>query len=413
MLAATTAALALLTLSHATPFSVRSAARSNPFLPTWGTTVITPTTAIALDRSNSHCAAHSSAGQFGTARLPAASVHAALPSISRQADVLDRRAGWTVWIDWGGICRHAPEVVSHADILDIFVVAPDQGIYHRNRNGEVYSDWEALGGHFISAPSAVHHDSGKLHVVALGRDNHIWQAEHYNGKWGAFEDTCIETYKTPGIAAYLEDRYFIFAVSITNRVYYNQYHYGTSEGWKVAGDMEFSSAPVGVSLKETNPSFNYLVGNDLHGIVQFTSFQNGWWSQQWHSLDKYAMDAPAVSRRAGGFDIAIRDADSEVWVNSYSTEGDVWKGWHALGGRDSIGRPTIAASSEGVIYVYAVFSNHELNYRAKYPDAEWTEWIKLGNYVVTEASADERDGKYMDVWAVDYLHRLSHKTTLM
>jgi hypothetical protein len=70
-----------------------------------------------------------------------------------------------------------------ADRLDMVALGTDNAIYHRAWDGQwVPSEWERLGGVFVSPPAVVSWGADRLDIFGIGTDNHMYHKAWY-GQW--------------------------------------------------------------------------------------------------------------------------------------------------------------------------------------------------------------------------------------
>lgn len=71
-----------------------------------------------------------------------------------------------------------------ADRVDIFAVGHDQALWHRWWDGELWNDWESLGGRYTGEPAAASWEPGRLDVFVVGADDHLlYQHWFSNQTW--------------------------------------------------------------------------------------------------------------------------------------------------------------------------------------------------------------------------------------
>jgi hypothetical protein len=81
---------------------------------------------------------------------------------------------WSNWESLGGVLTSPPTAVSSGpNRIDIFVRGADYGLYHKAWNGNAWSNWHASGGILTSAPMAVSSVAGRADVFAAGQDREL------------------------------------------------------------------------------------------------------------------------------------------------------------------------------------------------------------------------------------------------
>lgn len=109
----------------------------------------------------------------------------------RHATVRDN--DWTFyWWPLGEPGEHAfisrPAAVSKPGRIDIFCLRSDNQLYHRvllvyENRWDPNDRWNALGGDFASAPTAIINRSGKVYVFCKGYDEEVYYMSLEGGEW--------------------------------------------------------------------------------------------------------------------------------------------------------------------------------------------------------------------------------------
>ncbi len=123
------------------------------------------------------------------------------------------------WHDWealGGVFSSAPTAVATGiNSIDVFLKGSDNALWNKHFDG-TWHDWLQLGGHMTSDPVAVYRGSGQLDVFARGTDNtlqHIW---YYGGKWQHWESLGGSLASAPGAISWDPSHVDVFARSFDN-----------------------------------------------------------------------------------------------------------------------------------------------------------------------------------------------------
>jgi hypothetical protein len=69
------------------------------------------------------------------------------------------------------------------ELLQVYAVGADSAIWLRRGNGGSWTDWESLGGTFLSPPAAVTRVAGGAptrDIVALAADHALWHFEMFD-----------------------------------------------------------------------------------------------------------------------------------------------------------------------------------------------------------------------------------------
>ena len=205
------------------PIRVNRSSAPNPY-PTWGSWTRVPTSgavsapaAVSWNNSRSDVFAIDAGGQLvhkyhqsgqgwgpsGWDRLgsPAGRTLVGQPAVTSQSygklDVFARGsddalwqksyrmgAGWSGWINRGGVLGSSPDAVSWSDgHVSIFVTSKANIVYQKTWTGR-WTGWQPLGGPFTSAPGVSSWARGRLDLFVRGSDGTLQHRPYSNGRWG-------------------------------------------------------------------------------------------------------------------------------------------------------------------------------------------------------------------------------------
>ncbi|EKD12963.1 sialidase [Drepanopeziza brunnea f. sp. 'multigermtubi' MB_m1] len=96
---------------------------------------------------------------------------------------------WTEWQSLGGNFISEPSIVSWGrGRYDLFGIGIDGAMYHRYyANGSWSASWENLGGVLVSAPTAVSWGANRHDIFALRTDDAVWHNWWDGPAWGGWE----------------------------------------------------------------------------------------------------------------------------------------------------------------------------------------------------------------------------------
>jgi Repeat of unknown function (DUF346) len=109
---------------------------------------------------------------------------------------------WSEWEDLGGELASAPSVASWGERrLDVFAKGENGHLMHKHWNGEDWSDWRDLGGRLISAPAAVSWVPDRIDVVVRGHDFQLAHKRWNGQEWSDWRDLGESLTSAPAVAS--------------------------------------------------------------------------------------------------------------------------------------------------------------------------------------------------------------------
>jgi hypothetical protein len=164
---------------------------------------------------------------------------------------------WSDWESLGGDFNSGPGVASWASgRLDVFAVGNSQQLYHRwFDNGRWSNDrWESLGGSWTSAPAAVSWGDNRIDCFVRGRDRAMWHKYWDNGQWSDWESLGGDFISTrpgrvtvgPGAASWASGRLDVFGIGTDSALYHKWFDNGRWSDWESLGGT-CTSNPAAVS----------------------------------------------------------------------------------------------------------------------------------------------------------------------
>jgi hypothetical protein len=248
---------------------------------------------------------------------------------------------WSEWINLGGTTAFPPTVVRNQDgRLTVFIVDSNSHQLYQLRQykaGGPYGwngDWEALGGDFTTAPTAVLDDTGRIQIMARGG----------NG------DLLVMQQSAPNAATY-------------------------GAATVVGPD---ASAPASVTRQaDGRVAAAYINGDRQLVIVTETAAGSATYSVM-NLGGGVTSRAALVVGASNRLEVFVRADDGDLihrWQDS--PNGPTWSPWSSLGGdlRGGTG-PLVARDADGEVRVIVVGTDAEL-YRIEHRANRWTGFSKL------------------------------------
>jgi hypothetical protein len=241
---------------------------------------------------------------------------ASQPSIPTTTSLAETPASSRLSIK-GGVVGSGIEAVFKR--TDLFGIGTDYAMYHKQLWGELagddLSDWEDLGGVFVSAPAAAVWGTGRVDVFGLGTDHAMYQRTLNNDTWSSGWQRLGGTFTSAGSLVFTAPDQMYLLVRDENFMLRSSYTDGTT--WT---DFEnhggnLASAPVAVSREG-----GFV---DVFAIFNDGGLYHSWWDTQiwndWEPLGgSYVGEPAAVCRTAGQIDVFVTGSDQHLYHHSFS-----------------------------------------------------------------------------------------------
>ncbi len=235
-----------------------------------------------------------------------------------------------------------PVLVSQGSgLLDLFVLGPDNQIWHRSYN-QKWQAWETLDGSVTSDPAVASWGLGRLDVFVRGADNSLLHRV-YNGSWQPLETLGGSSTSAPAAVSWGPNRLDVFIRGADNGVWHNWFD-GTWHNWEPLGGI-ITAAPTVAA-----------------------------WS-------------------ASRLDLFVRGADNALWTQSFN---GTWSGWVPMGG-SYLGDPTVASLRPGHLDVFVRGADNTLVHR--WFEGNWQDWQSLGGALGSSPAAVALSGTSIEVFA--------------
>jgi hypothetical protein len=239
------------------------------------------------------------------------------------------------WGTWGSIgapswrtdagvyltyAKYGPTAVSWGpNRIDVFVVGPDDGLWHRYYTTSWSASWTPLGGQFLSSPDAASWGSGRIDVVGRGGDDAIWHRWYdtsgggWNSGWVKRDGT---TYDEPGVVSWGPQRLDIFVRGTDNGIWHRAYNAGGWSAWTPRGGQVTDGVDVASWGTNRLDVFTRCNGS-AWDLCQL------WYDGSWNPMANFSGDlaaSPGAVSWQGSvarLDVVYRTG-SEIHLRSYS-----------------------------------------------------------------------------------------------
>jgi repeat uncharacterized protein DUF346 len=263
-----------------------------------------------------------------------------------------------------------------ANRIDVFARGPDNALWHKSWDGNIWSGWESLGGSLASGPDVASWGSGRLDVFARGTDNTLQHMSYQNG-WSAWESLGGALTSDPSAVAWGPGRLDVFARGGDDALWHLAYG-GTWSGWESLG----GSIASGPDVSSWGAGRLDIFARGKDNTLQHKSYENGW--SPWESLKgNLTSDPSAVSWSSSRIDVFARGPDNALWHLAYAGS---WSSWESLGGVLGSG-PDASSWGLGRLDVFAQGTDHNL-YHMWYSSG-WSAWESQGAPVQTNTNTSD------------------------
>jgi hypothetical protein len=251
--------------------------------------------------------------------------------------------------------------VSGPTRLDIYWREGDSAVHHQPGDGTQWSsDWENLGGTFITVPAVVatrqpQPFSEILDVFAVGKDFALYTKQFDQGAWSPDWLSLEGNFNSgPAVIGRASGRLDVFAVG-SDFAMYHCFRVGSPDKggvrwspWEYLGGR-FSSAAAVVSRDITSIDV-FARGADF--TLRHRRNTNDVWSDDWQNLGGSLASPPAaVSWGANRMDVFAVGSDGELTHRWWDSE--IWNDWESLGGRLTQ-TPSVVSPATGRLDVFAL-----------------------------------------------------------
>ena len=153
---------------------------------------------------------------------------------------------WSEWESIGGELADAPTAVSWAaNRIDIFALGKNNRLWHKSWNGSEWSEWmEDSVGEFSSTPTVASWGSDRLDVFIRGAGDQLWHKAWDGSEWSGWESLGGELASAPAAVSWSPNRIDVFALGRNNRLWHKVWATDQWSAWMEDSKGEFSSAPA-------------------------------------------------------------------------------------------------------------------------------------------------------------------------
>ena len=310
-------------------------------------------------------------------------------------------------------------------------------LFHKwqtSAGGSTWSPYSSLSGDI--APDAdlaiAMNNDGRLQVFVVGTNNQLYyktQSSPNSNTWSSAWTSLgggIKADTSPAVARNSDGKLQVFVVGANNQLYYKTQSSPNSNTWSSAwtslgGGLRANTDPIAIANNDGRLQV-FVVGtnNQLYYKTQSSPNSNTW-SSAWTSLGGgiKADTSPAVARNSDGMlQVFVVGTNNQLQFRAQTTAGSsTWSSaWTSLGGglranTDPIG----IANNDGRLQVFVVGTNNQLYYKTQSsPNSNtWSSaWTSLGGGIKADTSpavARNSDGK-LQVFVVGANNQLYYKT---
>jgi len=285
---------------------------------------------------------------------------------------------WSPWSDKGDPLSVAPAVASFArNRLDVFAQGENNRLWQKSWDGSNWSPWrDVAGGRLTSSPTAVAWGlpplglEATVHVFVRGFENRLAHKQAILGQlWTEWEDLGGQLASAPAVASWSLSRLDVFAQGENGHLMHKRWNGEDWSDWRDLGGR-LTSAPAAVSWGPNRIDV-FVRGHDLQLAQKRWNGQE--WSD-WRNLGGDLMSSPAVSSWGPNrLDVFVRGKNSHLMHKRWN--GEDWSDWRDLGGRLT---SAPAAVSWGPNRIDVFVRGHDFQLAQKrWNGEEWSEWRNL------------------------------------
>jgi Concanavalin A-like lectin/glucanases superfamily/Repeat of unknown function (DUF346) len=285
---------------------------------------------------------------------------------------------WSPWSNIGDPLSVAPAVTSFAsNRLDVFARGENDHLWQKSWNGTAWGPWkEVAGGRLTSSPCAVAwaipplRIEVDLHVFVRGFENKLAHKRAVLGQiWTEWEDLGGKLASAPAVASWALGRLDVFAKGENGHLMHKRWNGDDWSEWRDLGGR-LTSAPAAVSWGPNRIDV-FVRGHDLQ--LAHKRWNGEEWSE-WRDLGGNLTSSPAVaSWGPNRLDVFARGEDSHLKHKRWN--GEDWSEWRDLGGRLT---SAPGAVSWGLNRIDVLVRGHDYQLAHKrWNGEEWSEWRDL------------------------------------
>ena len=158
---------------------------------------------------------------------------------------------WSEWENIGGELADAPAAVSWAaNRIDVFALGKNKRLWHKVWDGNGWSDWmEDPVGEFSSAPTVASWGANRLDGFIRGAGDQVWHKAWNGSEWSGWESLGGESASAPAAVSWASNRIDVFALGKNNRLWHKVWAVDQWSAWMEDPKGEFYSAPAVASWR--------------------------------------------------------------------------------------------------------------------------------------------------------------------
>jgi hypothetical protein len=266
-------------------------------------------------------------------------------------------------------------VAAHHNHVTAFEYLADQRIRYCEWNSNGVTPWTALDNTRTEyAVAGLISTSGDIHAFARGTTSALWHGQRVGATWADWENLEGRVFGSPVVVESTSGQMDVFVRGGSGIIYQRRWNGTVWEPWvSLGGATSFS--PVVVAWGANRLEL-FIRGDDT--ALYHRSWDGTSWSE-WVNLEGRLQDPPAVIvSTTGRIDVFVRGRTGIVYQRTKN--GATWEPWADLGGFTDA-RPTAVSWGDGRIDLFVRGADSGLEHRIWYGSA-WSTWENLGGRVV-------------------------------
>jgi hypothetical protein len=331
----------------------------------------------------------------------------------------------------GSILGHPVTVSWGSNRLDTFVVGSDHQLYHKAWDGNRWlpsaTGYEPLGGIIRagSSPGVTSWGNGRLDVVMVGSDGHLYHKGWEGGRWlpsaTGYESLGgdIRAGSSPAIVSWVKGRLDIAVVGTDRQLYHKAWDGSrwlpSPSGYEPLGGLIRDGSSPSVAAWGPNRLDIVVVGDDRQ-VQRKTWDGNNWLpsASEFTPLGGTVRDGSSpniVSRGPGRLDVFIagddKGLDHKAWeTNQWLPSATDFE--HLGGGILDGTSPSATAWGNSAVSTFVIGEDKSVYHKA-WDGSRWWEYENLGGAVPNSPAAVSWGAGRMDVFVVASDNGLYHK----
>jgi hypothetical protein len=286
--------------------------------------------------------------------------------------------------------------------LDVFGLGNEFGMYHKAWNGSSWnSNWDSLGGRFVSSPTVASWGPNRLEVFGVGLDGSVYHQFWNGSSWGpAWATLGGKLVSPPTVVSWGPGRLDVFGMGLDGAYYHRSWNGSSWEPalWENLGGI-FLSPP---SVVAWGPNRLDIIGMGLDGAYYHRCWNGSTWEPSvWENLGgKFQSPPSVVAWGPNRLDIFGMGMDGAYYHRCWN--GSAWEPslWESLGGKFQ-SRPMAVAWGSNRLDILGVGMDGAIYHRC-WNGSSWQPnlWEKHGGDFVSAPAVVSWGSNRLDVFGV-------------